>query len=452
MLKHWWHELRNLDFDALTNKQLFRLLGILIVVIGLALWMVIRVVEPPPPSTITIAAGRPGGAYHSYATRYQKAFADYGITLKVLETSGSVENVERLKAPDGSNKQVDIAFVQSGIVSQADKDSGEIDSVASVFYEPIWVFTRATSQTENLDQLSQLRGQRIAIGAPGSGTRQAALILLAASQLDAKNTQFLELSADAGLAALGKNEVDAVFVVAALNAQVVQGAIQNGYRMMPFAQAEATARQYPWLSRIVLPRGGLNLAEDRPKQDIQLLATSANLAVRSDLHPAIAYLLLDIASDIHKPAGIFQKQAEFPSQQSLEFPQSKESGRYFKTGRPFLQKYLPFWMANLVERLLLVIVPLLAIAIPLLKGIPGFILWRQKAQVHRLYGELRSKETQLSATTMDEAARAHFRTELDAIEAKVNALDLPLQFGKDLYNLRLHLDMLRARLARQDKA
>jgi uncharacterized protein len=419
-----------------TARELWWLIAIVTALIATFLYFLFRHIEPPPPTLVTIATGSKSGAYYQYAQRYAAELKKHGIALNVLETTGSVDNLSRINDPKGN---VQFAFVQSGIVAEGVQHP-EIESLASVSYEPIWVLSKPALK---LTRLTALKGKRIAIGAKGSGTQPVAVELLAANEVDERSATLRPLSAADGLAALARDEVDAVISISAPNAPLIQEALRERLSVLEFEQADAYARRYPWLAKVTLPKGSASFAANQPERDVTLVAASANLVARTDTHRAIAFLMLDIASEVHASAGPLHNLKQFPNEQNLQFSQSEESKRFFKTGRPVLQRYLPFWLANLIERLLVSIVPALAIGIPLAKLIPAFFDYREKAAVLLLYDEADLLDRDHQAGRVNGAL---MREKLEDIEARLGKLGLGANRHVDVYNLRGHLDVLRARI------
>jgi len=431
--------LRDLDLDALSDGELIFAIAAALCFLAALLWIGFGLLDPAPPRVLVLSAGRPGGGYYAAAKRYQEEFAKYGIALEVRESSGSVENLHKLR---DAHSGVSIAFVQSGTATPDELADPDIQSIASLYYEPLIVFHRLP---DPINRLSQLRGKRIAIGERGSGVLKASRELLAANGVDDGNSELLRLSPEAGMALLTKGQLDAVFVIASADSPVVQQGFAAREHLVDFTQADAYVRRFPWLSHVVLPRGSVDLGDDYPAADVHLLAPRATLLVRSNLNPALIYLLMEIVTRVHDRAGLFERRGEFPSQAGLEFPQNAESTRYFSSGKPFFQRYLPFWAANRVERALIILVPLLVILVPLLRYVPALVHWRKKARVNRLYGELKEAEARYERSSNGDGAR-DYGLVLEAIEAKANAVHLPLQYGSDLYQLRLHIAFLRRRL------
>ena len=390
-------------------------------------------VNPAPPDTITIATGQPGGAYLLFAERYQAVLAKEGITLNILETAGSVENLQLLEN-DGDS--VDIAFVQGGIAGNP-----ELLSLASLYYEPVWVFYRGA---DTLTRLTELQSIRIAAGEPGSGTQALAMKLLEDNRLNSGD--ILPLGGQQAAEALISGKVDAAFFVASVQSPLVQKLLRRqDIQLMSFARADAYTRLYHSLSTITLPEGAIDLQENIPPHDIMLLAATTNLVARDDFHPALVDLLLQAAEEVHGDGSLFDQPGYFPNDRNLEFPLSDDARRYFKHGPPFLQRYLPFWTANLLDRMKIMLIPLLTLLIPLFKVMPPTFRWQARKKVYRWYRELKDLDVehpeQLPADTLHTSIRL-----LDAIEEEARKVTVPLSYTDELYNLRLHIDLVRSKL------
>lgn len=436
-----WTRVRRFDLEALTDRELYLVLALALgVLAGIAI-LAFHYVEPPPPKVIRISTGAETGAYYGYARQYAKGLEKHGVKLEVLTSAGSVQNLERLRDPKSG---VSLALVQSG--SGSDGQDEELESLASVAYEPVWVFHRSTRP---ISRLTELSGLRVAIGTRGSGVRLVADTLLKAAAITTGNATLEEIGPTEAIPMLREGKLDAAFVVAAFTAPIVQDALKAGLRVMDFEQADAYARHFPWLQKVALPKGAANLATNEPPNDVILLANTTNLVVRADLHPALAYLLMDVATAVHGKPGLFHGLKEFPSIKSLDFPQSEESKRYIATGRPFLQRYLPFWLANLIERLSVSLVPMLLIVLPLVKAVPAFRHWRQGAHIARLYDEIKLFEHNASAgrVSPDGIAGA-----LADFERRLEGLHLTSTQLVQYYDMKSHLDMLKARYRAQPAA
>ena len=417
----------------------------LLLVIG-AFWLAAQFIKPAPPAQFILSTGGEGGAYQLFAARYKEVLARYGIELVAKASAGSSENLQRLRDPAFS---VDAAFIQGGTARLGEQD--HLVSLGDFYHEPLWIFCREAALRGG-DRILDLKGKRVAVGGAGSGTRHLALELLAANGIDATNTRLIEEGGLGLVERLQKNEIDAVFVVGPTQSSLVWSLLYTpGVRLMSLAHAEAYARRFPHLARLVLPRGAIDLTQEIPPRDIELVSPMTTLLVREDTHPALIGLLMQVASEVHGEPGVFQKPGEFPRAGHSDFPLAKEAERYYTSGKPFLQRYMPFWAATLIDRMMVMLVPLLAVLLPLFKFAPQLYGWRVRSRIYRRYGELKFLENEVN-----ENPAAHNRAEwlemLDRIETDASRIRTPLTFSDMLYTLRMHIDLVRAIILRRTTA
>lgn len=416
----------------------------LVLLVGAAFWVTARFVKPAPPDVVVMSTGPQDGAYHRFAERYREILARDGIRLELRPSRGSVENLQRLV--DGASG-IDVALMQAGVGHKSPGDG--LVTLGAVYYEPLWIMHRGPPEANRLHALA---GERIAIGPEGSGTRALALQLLGAARADLPPTTLLPLSGGAAAQALADGRVHAVFAVGAPDAAQVRALLAApGAHLMSLVNAEAYARHFPYLSVLRLPRGVVDIAADVPPQPVDVLADTATLIAREDLHPALAFLLLRAAKEVHHEAGMLQRRGEFPADRASPFPLSEEASRYYRSGEPFLQRYLPFWVANLIGRLLVLLVPLVAVAIPVLRVLPALLEWRMRSRVFRWYGELKFLEADV-ASTSDVGRTEEFLDRLDAIERGVNATPVPTSYADYVYHLRAHIEVVRRNIERTQTA
>lgn len=406
----------------------------------LAFWLAAQFIKPAPPEHLTLATGGEGGAYQRFGALYTDVLTQYGIHLEAQPSAGSLENLQRLR---DRSITLDAAFIQGGTARPQEGDA--LVSLGDLYYEPLWVFYRqgAAKSGKDLGQILDLKSRRVAIGQPGSGTHYLALEILAANGLDANNTQLIESGGFDVAARLQNGELDAAFVVGPTQSALVWALLYTpGVRLMSLTHAEAYTRRFPYLTHLVLPRGAIDLTQDIPAHDMQLVSTTATLLAREDTHPALIWLLLQAAHDVHGEPGVFQKPGEFPRASHGDFPLAQEAERFYTSGKPFLQRYLPFWAAIWVDRLVVLLVPLLVVLYPLLKVAPGLYGWRVRSRIYRRYGELKFLESEV-----EESPSRHTRDawleRLDAIEADVSRIRTPLAFANMLYTLRQHIGLVR---------
>ena len=414
----------------------------LLLIIG-AFWLAAQFIQPAPPGELIVSTGGEGGAYQRFAARYKDALARYDIALVEKPSAGSIDNLQRLRDPAFS---VDAAFIQGGTARPGEKD--ELVSLGDFYHEPLWIFCREAALRCG-DRILDLKGKRVAVGGAGSGTNHLAMELLAANGITATNTKLIEVGGMGLVARLQKNEIDAVFVVGPTQSSLVWSLLYTpGVRLINLAHAEAYTRRFPHLARLVLPRGAIDLTQDIPPYDIQLVSPMTTVLVREDTHPALIGLLMQVASEVHGEPGVFQKPGEFPRAGHSEFPLSTEAERYFKSGKPFLQRYMPFWAATLIDRMVVLLLPLVVVLLPLFRFAPQIYGWRVRSRIYRRYGELKFLENEVN-----ENPGAHTRAEwiekLDRIETDASHIRTPLAFTDILYTLRVHIDLVRDMILRR---
>jgi len=387
-----------------------------------------------------MTTGVEGRTYAGFGERYKEILARSNVHLKLLNSSGSVENFNRLK---DKTIAVDVGFVQGG--TSSGRDAPNLLSLGSITYSPVWVFYRGG---ETLDDFSQLKGKRIAIGPVGSGLRKLSLDLLKAGNAADLPTILLDLADGAAIKALKEGRVDVVITIGSTDTLFMQELLNaDNVKLMSLAQAEAYTRLIPGLFHVILPKGIINIAKRLPPSDVHLVAPATNLVVRDTMHPALMYLLLDAASEIHGGAGWLNKSGEFPVPKAQDFPLSDQAERFYKTGRPFLLDYLPFWVAVLLDRIVKILIPVLAVIFPLMRILPWFYSWRNRSKLYRLYGELKYLELEITQQ-LKPGHVADYSVKLDRIEAAVNKVSIPLNFYGELYTLKEHIELVREKVIR----
>lgn len=413
----------------------------------LALYAASRYVTPAPPKRVVMSTGAEDGIYHRVGLRYRELLAQQGIDLELRNSNGSAENLARLR---DHSTDVELALVQAGL--EEHPDPGGLMSLGSVYYEPMWVFYRAGGKEGSaraIDRLSSLQGRRLAVGTEGSGTRSLALQMLQANNMDGAPTQLLPLSGVNAAMALRRGEVDAVFLVGSAELAAVRILLfEQGIRLLHFSRAAAYTKLFDTLSAVTLPQGSIDLVHDVPAVDTTLLATTATVLARDTLHPALAGLLAQAMSEVHGGPSKFNAAGAFPRFTSGEYPHSAEAQRQFKNGPPFLQRYLPFWAATLIDRLIVMLLPLLAVVLPVIKMTPSLYTWRIRSRIVCWYGELKLLEQEiLAAQRADPLAQqtqqATFQQRLQAIEYATYTRAMPVSYAEQIYRLRANIDMVR---------
>jgi TRAP transporter TAXI family solute receptor len=393
-----------------------------------------------PPNSITITSGPDGSMFRRIAERYAKILQRNGVTLRILPSEGSVDNIKRLA--DASSK-VDIGFVQGGVSKGVRSD--KVVSLGSISYEPLFLFYRSGA---NIELLSQLIGKRVAVGEVGSGTHTLSLALLAANSIEpGGTTKLLEMDSDEAAKAILNGKVDAAFLMGdSVSTTLIRQLLHTpGIKLFDFTQADAYTRRMTYLNKITLPKGSIDFGKGTPAQDVFLLAPTVELIARENLHPALSDLLLDAAREVHSGAGLLRRRGEFPAPIEQEIRISNDASRFYKSGKSFLYRYLPFWLASLVNRVVVVFVPMIVLLLPGLRLIPAIYRWRFRSRIFRWYRALMVIEQDLIAQSASDNRKA-LMERLDNIEAAVNRMKVPAAFADQFYGLRGHITFVRARL------
>jgi TRAP-type uncharacterized transport system substrate-binding protein len=398
-------------------------------------------IHSAPPSSLTITSGPPGSPFENNAEKYRAILARNGVTLHILPSQGSLENLQRLGNP-GSG--VDIGFVQGGISDGT--NAREPVLLGNISYEPLLVFYRSGT---NITLLSGLAGKRLAIGAVGSGSHSLAMILLQTNGLvDDGATRLLDLDADAAAQALLAGTVDAVFMMSdSASAQTMRTLLRSpGIQLLSLEQADAYARRFSYLNKLLIPEGAIDLGKNLPRRDVWLVGPTVELLARPDLNPAISDLLLEAAREVHGKASILQNKGEFPNPVEHDFKISPDASRYYKSGKTFLYRELPFWIASLLNRILVAFIPMVIVLVPGMRLIATAYRWRMQLRLHRWYRTLLALERELARDNA-QVNRADMRRRLDEVETAVKHMKMPASFADRVYSLRGHVDYVREKLA-----
>ncbi len=412
---------------------------ILLVVIGATFLFIYSA----PPDTIIITSGDDDTRFLKNAEKYQKILARNKVKLTILKSEGSLENLKRLADP---SFRVDVGFVQTGVAKKQNID--KLLSLGSISYEPLYIFYRSTKP---LERLSQFNGKRVAIGEDGTGTHVLALELLAKNGINpGDKTELLEMDDEDAEKSLLEGKIDAVFMMSdSASSQTIRELLRTpGIRLFDFSQADAYSRRIGYLNKIVLPMGSIDFGKNIPEHDVNLISPTVELIARADLHPALSDLLLEAATEVHSRQGLTHKRGEFPAMLEHEYRISPDAARFYKSGKSFLYKYLPFWMASLINRILVIFVPMLLILIPGLKSIPVLYRWRMRLRLLRWYRALLILEEDLAAPVPIETHN-ELLERLNRIEETVNKLKVPASFADQFFTLRSYMGMVRERLMRK---
>lgn len=406
----------------------------------LAYWLV----DPSPPPRVTLSTGQENSAYEVFGKKYAESLSRFGIKVRLDPSLGSQENLQRLE-----RGTVDIAFVQSGSTEHEDAQRTGLISLGSLFTEPVWLFLR---ESKNVDRLTQLRGLKINVGPEGTGVPGLFKKLLAVNGVEPNELTLGGLENTPATVELLEGRIDGLVFSSAPDAPLIQMLLQTpGIRLFDFPQAEAYTRRFPFLSHVVLPRGIVDLGRNLPPKDYHLIAPTATLVAHEDVHPALIDLFVQAAAQVHGSAGWFQRKGEFPTANYTEIPVSASAERFYTSGPPLLQRYLPFWLANFFERMWVVVVALGALILPLSRIIPPLYVWKVRSRVYRWYGQLRAVEQAIEDVEPERQAEVYPAQlkRLNDIEERVNHISIPLSFADELYGLRSHINFVRRRILAQ---
>jgi TRAP-type uncharacterized transport system substrate-binding protein len=414
--------------------------------LAVAYWLL----DPAPPKRVVLATGPEDGDYAALGKRYAAELKRYGIEVVLKTTAGSAENQRLLR---DRSQQVDLAFVQGGSsdalrAADEEKDGAPVVSLGSLSLEPVWLFYREQAVKKPFKAtltLADLQGWRVNTGARGSGTPGLIGKLLHANGIERESLVRSRLDLTPAVVALLSGDLDAIAFTSAPEAPMVQMLLQSpGVKLFEFAQAEAYARRMPFLSAVVLPRGIVDLARNLPARDTPLVATTTALVARERTHPALLQLFVQAAHAIHSEPSWLARAGQFPSPLHTEFPLAQEAERYYRNGTPLLQRYLPFWLANLIDRMWVVLASLIVVLIPVTRVVPPLYVWRIRRRVFRSYRRLR--EIELAVSSKAEPP-AKLLDELNRLDATVEHVAMPLSYTEELYTLRGHIQLVRERLA-----
>jgi len=400
-----------------------------------------------PSRTIYFTAGPPGSVFETNAIRYAAILAEKGVRLRILHSKGSMANLERLGDP---STRVDVGFVQAGIALATNRvRSVKLVSLGSVAYEPLMVFYRSAAP---IFLLSELRGKRLAVGPDGGGTRSLATALLALNGLELRDVTLLDLEAGDAVKALLDGTLDAVFLMGDSASPTVMHRflVTPGIQLYDFKQADGYVRRIPYLNRLLLPMGSIDFGKNIPASDVSLIAPTVELLARPGLHPALSDLLLEAVRETHGGARLLQRKGEFPSALEHDHPLSPDAARFYRSGKGFFYRYMPFWLASVANRILVVFIPMLVVLIPGLRMIPAAYGFRMRLRIYRWYRALLAVEQEITSGPIAPRERAELISRLDHIEKTVNRMKVPASYAEQFYALRTYIVFVRQQLSTRD--
>jgi TRAP-type uncharacterized transport system substrate-binding protein len=417
------------------------LLG-LVALIALATWLAYALWPSMPQRTVVMAIYPEGSLNANLVKRYQEILARSGIELKLHPSTGAVESVDDLRNPKSATS---IALIPGGITNQ--QDSQDLVSLGTLFYQPLWIFSRRHAPHVH----NQLKGLRVSIGPEGSSSHLLSLKLLGRpGVIDQESATLLSLTPTDSAQKLINGEIDVAIFLDGWESPAVQQLLNaKGITLESTPRADAFVALYPFLSKLVLPAGVVNMTEPRPPYDVLLIASKSSLVVRKDLHPAIQYQLLEAAVEIHSPPRMFQTSGQFPAPETTDLPLSPYAREFYKTGTPFLLRHLPFWLAVFLAQPVVWLIPVLFLAIPVLRLAPAIYDWAEKRRIYRYYDELRRLEDEMFRSAPGRS-RKDFLEQLDRLDDRASRLSVPTSFKPLVYSLRLHIEVVREAVQKSD--
>jgi hypothetical protein len=440
----------HIRYTLLSLRDLTASIGPFVVLTVLLLALTYWWLDPNPPKRVILATGPDQSAYDEFGKRYAEALKRYGITVELLPSEGSSDNLELLRTG-----KADLGFVQGGSADIGYDDEESIVSLGSLFVEPLWLFYReeaakGVSPSGTVTKLAELKDWRVNVGTPGSGVPRLFSTLLDVNQIQKDELKLSELGQTPATVEFLNSELDAVVFASAPESLMVQMLLQSpGIKLLDFAQSEAYSRRFGYLTPVVMPQGVVDLSKNIPERDMRLVASTTSLLAGAKTHPAILQLFAQTATGLHGGSSWFSRAREYPSLEHSEVPISPEAVRAIKNGPPFLQRYLPFWLANLVERMWLAMGLIIALALPLSRIVPPLYTFRIRSRVFRWYAELRDIEQRAEVGCADDTPIQNLLEQLDAMESKVEKVVVPLSYTDELYALRGNIGLVRKKLLRR---
>ena len=416
--------------------EFLKVWGLLAVIVLVGFLITYQYVGAPPPKVVRIATGANNGAYYTFAQEYARLLASDGITLEVVPTAGSVENLELLKSGE-----VSLALIQGGSATRDDKE--RLQSLGSLFLEPVWIFVRRQSAVK---RFLELKGNRVSVGIAGSGTHLLATQLLSAAGITETNTQLIREETTQAIDSLSKGKIDAAFFVASPEAPIIRKLFAApAIELLNFDRAAAYGRWFPFLTPVTLSEGVIDLQQNIPDHDTPLVAASANLAARRDLNASLIPALLNAVTRVHQAGGVLEHKRQFPSVDFADLPLNEDARRYLVNGPSFLFRWLPYGTAVLLDRLKILVLPLLALLLPLLKIAPPLYTWRIRSKIYKWYAAVREVESSIQEEKSSGDA-ASLINRLSELDRQVASVSVPLSYAAELYHLRLHIRFLQEKL------
>lgn len=377
-LRGWW--------------RIFQYFGLYVPVVLVLLALLIFKADPIPPKKAYLATGQRGSSYHALAEKFAEYFKAHGVTLELVETRGLSQGLQGLIDEDN---RVNATFLTAGAAEEGQYPG--MVSLGSLKYSPVWLFYRGAAPSEQhpLDDLLQ---RRMAVGMDGTNTRLFLNRLLALHGRTLPTAaNLLEIAHEEAADRFARGELDAVFIVDGIDSPTVQRLLKvPGRRIVDFALAPAYIKKMPFLERVTLPRGSIDLVQLFPEKDISLLASTVTLVVEKDTHPALQWLYLRAAEDISRDRSeFFSKPNHFPEYVDRNVALSPVGARYFESGLPAIFNYLPNTLATLFHGTWGMVLAGLAVGWPLFLQILSLRQYPSNKLLYDYWQDLRDLEHDL---------------------------------------------------------
>ena len=405
---------------------------ILLLVVA-SFYLTSKFIEPSSKKEITIATGSIDGEYYNTALKYKEILEKQKVKVNILTSNGSMENIQLL-----NDKKADIAFVQNGIDSL--KKQTEIKAIASIYYEPLWIFYK--NDEYKMDYLVQLITKRVSLGREKSGTEDLALKMLNDNGINKENTQLLNNSTEEAKDLLIKGEIDAIFIVSSPNSKTIKELLENpNIKLFNFKRAKAYSRKYTFLESTPLYEGTIDLYRNLPSEDINLLSTTANLIVRNGFSDELTRLILKEIKKVHNKKELFEAANQFPNIENLTIDINEDADRYFTYGDTWLEKIFPYWIASNIDRLSILLIPLITLMIPLSKGFFPLYRWSIRSKIYKWYEQIHKIDLEAEDAKNEELEK--YLENIITLKKEIKAeTKVPLSYMGEYYDLIMHLELI----------
>lgn len=410
---------------------------IILVSLTIILTAIVFFVRSAPPTELTMISGPEGSIFYSIAEKYQKALAKNGIKLNILKSTGSIENLKKIYVK--GQEDIDLALVQSGSEEEG-KKYRRLVSLGGISHQPLFFFYRGNK----VERLALMKGKTLAIGAEGTGARKLSLKLLKLNGIEEKGPHLVTMEGEAVSDALISKKIDGAFIMGEDASVNVLKKLLNSedIHLMNFKNANAYLRKVDILHKLELPEGVLNFEKNIPSENVTLIGPMVELIATKNLHPALSDMVLDAATEIHGTAGIFKKRDEFPTPEENKIKLSDDAERFYKSGKSFLYRYFPFWLASLLNRILVSFLPMLIILVPAVRAVPAVFRWIGHLRIRRRYRALLRLEQRYMHESDPEKLKDLY-AQFEKIEEDVKRMKVKAIFAEQFYSLRSHIDYVR---------